>query len=45
MKQSQNYKKRRIVHSLHKMGIFMCQNLVNNRIFAIFAPHLAYEVQ
>ena len=70
MKQNHNYKKKRIVHSLHRKAIFMLQNLtnglilsrlnrvkikfslhlllqnlVNNRNFAIFAPHLAYEVQ
>ncbi len=30
---------------LHKVSTFLLQNLVNNRNFAIFAPHLAYEVQ
>ena len=41
----QNYKKCRFVLFLHKRSIFMLQNLVNNRNFSIFAPHLAYEVQ
>ena len=41
----QNYKKCGFVLFLHKRSIFMLQNLVNNRNFAIFAPHLAYEVQ
>ena len=41
----QNYKKCRFVRFLHKRSIFMPQNLVNIRNFAIFAPHLAYEVQ
>ena len=37
----QNYRKCRFV----RRSVFMLQNLVNNRNFAIFAPHLAYEVQ
>lgn len=41
----QNYRKCRIVRFLHKRSTFMLQNLVNNRNFAIFASHLAYEVQ
>ena len=45
MKKNQNFKKRGNVHFLHRKGIFMCQNFVINRNFAIFAPHLAYEVQ
>ena len=30
---------------LHKRSVFMLQNLVINRNFAIFAARLAYEVQ
>ena len=45
MKKNQIFKKRRNVHFMHMKGIFMLQNFVNNRNFAIFAPHLAYEVQ
>ena len=45
MKKNQIFKKRRNVHFLYMKGIFMLQNFVNNRNFAIFAPHLAYEVQ
>ena len=41
----QNYKESRFVRFLHKRSIFMLQYFVNNRNFAIFAPHLAYEVQ
>ena len=41
----QNYRKCRFVRFLHKRSVFMLQNLVNNRNFAIFAPRLAYEVQ
>ena len=41
----QNYKTCRFVQFLHKRSVFMLQNLVNNRNFAIFAPRLAYEVQ
>ena len=29
----------------HKKSTFLNHNLVNNRNFAIFAPHMAYEVQ
>jgi hypothetical protein len=45
MKKNQNDKKRRKVLFLHKKSVFMLQNFVINRNFAIFAPHLAYEVQ
>ena len=45
MKKNQIDKKRRKVHFLHKKSDFMRQNFVNNRNFAIFAPHFAYEVQ
>lgn len=41
----QNYKKCRFVRFLHKRSVFMLQNLVINRNFAIFAARLAYEVQ
>ena len=41
----QSYKKCRFVRFLYKRSVFMLQNLVNNRNFAIFAPRLAYEVQ
>jgi len=41
----QNNKKCRFVRFLYKRSVFMLQNLVNNRNFAIFAPRLAYEVQ
>jgi hypothetical protein len=41
----QNYKKCRFVRFLYKRSVFMLQNLVNNRNFAIFAQRLAYEVQ
>lgn len=43
--EKQNFKKRGNVHFLHKKSTFMLQNLANNRNFAIFAAHLAYEVQ
>ena len=45
MKRNQNFKKRGNVHFLHRKCIFMCQNFAINGNFAIFAPHLAYEVQ
>ena len=45
MKKNQNFKKKRNVNFLHMKGIFMCQNFVITRNFAIFAPHLAYEAQ
>ena len=41
----QFFKKCRFVRNPHKRSNFMLQNFVNNRNFAIFAPHLAYEVQ
>ena len=45
MRKKQCFKKCRFVRNPHKNSIFMLQNFVNNRNFAIFAPHLAYEVQ
>ena len=41
----QFFKKSRFVRNPHKKSIFMLENFANNRNFAIFAPHLAYEVQ
>ena len=38
-------KKFRFVLFLHKKSIFKLQNFANNRNFAIFTPHMAYEVQ
>lgn len=45
MKKNQNFKKRGNVLFLHRKSTFMLQNFAINRNFAIFAPHLAYEVQ
>ncbi len=45
MNKNLNYRNCRFVRFSHKMSIFMPQKFVNNRNFAIFAPHLAYEVQ
>jgi hypothetical protein len=39
------FKKCRFVRNPQKKSIFMLENFANNRNFAIFAPHLAYEVQ
>jgi hypothetical protein len=41
----QFFKKCRFVRNPYKKSIFMLENFANNRNFAIFAPHLAYEVQ
>ena len=41
----QFFKKCRFVRNPHKKSNFVLQNFANNRNFAIFAPHLAYEIQ
>lgn len=45
MNKIQNFKKCGFVQFVHKKSIFMLKSLLINRNFAIFAPHLAYEVQ
>ena len=41
----QKFKKCRFVLIVHKKSIFILKSLLINRNFAIFAPHLVYEVQ
>ena len=45
MNKIQNYRRCRYMLSWRKKSIFMIQDFAINRNFAIFAPHLAYEVQ